>query len=258
MADDRICVQQTPHPIVQPHPPADDVAPARGAAPARAVGRARGVAPGGPGHYTPPRPAAAEPKLRVPGPATDLKAAERQAEKHTGALAKVEGKPTPAQSSAAERVVVHNATVQYAERELRRTIWEQSGSSRAYADFLESSVRFVHAKEMLYAAAGIPMAAAPGTEAAVERYPDLVIAEGKFYQQVRRLPSSDPKDVERSLTQLKTAATEWRDAWAVASKAPSTADDIKLQNACKTGLALAEGTVEAVTDPQFIKAMKPR
>jgi hypothetical protein len=294
MAGDRICVQQTPHPIVQPHPPAGNPV----AAPAR------GVTPGDPGDNTALQPAAPVPKLRVPGPATDPKAAEKQAEKDTYALAdaqknlaKLEN-ATPEQISdaddvirnarqEAERSTVHNATVQYENRARKLVIvkladtelarlrnsdqhrspptraeldaWERL--YRATDDFVESNDSFVHAEQMLYEVAGVPMLSeALPTDIATEKYPNLVMAQGKFNRASDRLFLGEEKDIKRNLAQLKTAAVEWRDAWAAARD--HEAIGTKLRDACEKGFALADGKVKQVTNemanPDFVKALESR
>jgi hypothetical protein len=138
MADgSTIVARQIPQPPVQ-YPPAGNPV----AAPAR------GVPPGDPGDNTALQPAAPVPKLRVPGPAKDTKAAEKQAviatneladaRKHFKNLAKLEN-PTSEQISKAgeaidvaqkeaERTTVLYATAQYENRAQKWAIVKLAGT----------------------------------------------------------------------------------------------------------------------------------
>ena len=129
--------------------------------------------------------------------------------------------------------------------------------NRATNDFVESNDSFVHAEQMLYAVAGVPMLSeALPTDIATEKYPNLVMAQGKFNRASDRLFLGEEKDIKRNLAQLKTAAVEWRDAWAAARD--HEAIGTKLRDACEKGFALADGKVKEVADPDFVKALESR
>jgi hypothetical protein len=279
MADgSTIVARQIPHPPVQ-HPPAGNPV----AAPAG------GVTPGSAGIHSKPRPA--EPKLRVPGPATDPKAAEKQAEKDTYALAKAYTNfenATPEQISKAEaaldtaqenaeRTTVLNATAQYNNREqklaivtLAKTELKQlqadpyPGSltlaklpaahdrlNRATDDSVESNKSFAHAERMLYEVAGVSMLSGGlPTDAATKKYPNLVIAQGKFNRAKSRLFLGGEKNIKQNHAKLETVAKELHTAWKMACKHEGSGT--KLSDACDAGLAIAKFEVERVNK------MKPR
>jgi hypothetical protein len=281
MAGDSMSVARQPlHPPVQ-YPPAGNPV----AAPAR------GVPPGSAGNHPKPDRAAAGPKLRVPGPATDPKAAEKQAEKDTYALAdaytnfvnatperisKAEAALETAQEKA-ERTTVHNATVQYENRARKLAIVKLADTeltqlqadpypgsltlaqldaahdrlNRATNDFAESNDSFARAEQMLYEVAGVPML--PGglsTDAATKKYPNLVMAQGKFNRARNRLLLGGERNIEQNYAKLETAAKELDKAWEMACK--HAGSGTKLSYSCHEGLAIAKFEVERVNK------MKPR
>jgi hypothetical protein len=278
--------RQTFHPPVQ-YPPAGDPV----AAPARGVRR------GSAGKHPKPQPATPGPKLRVPGPATDAKAAEKQAERDTSALAdarklvktlaKLEN-PIAGQISKAaeaidvaqkeaERTTLLNATAQYENREQKWAIVKLADTEltqlradpypsrptvakldaahdrlqRATNDFVESNKSFIHAKKMLHEVAGIDMPhdERPTDAAATDKYPNLVMARGKFNQAWDQLTIFGPKD-SKYFAQVETAGKEWRDAWAAARDHEPFGT---IRDACDAGFAYADSVLKDV-----IKGMKPR
>jgi hypothetical protein len=285
--------RQTLHPPVQYHPAGDPVA-----APARGVTR------GSADKHPKPQPATPQPNLRVPGPATDTKAAEKQAETDTSALADARNhnknlaklkNPIPEQISKAaeaidvaqkeaERTTLLNATAQYENREQKRAIVmlaateltqlrdgnpypsrptvakldaAQDRLQRATNDFAESDDSFIHAKEMLYQVAGVDMPPVErstdderSTDAATDKYPNLVMARGKFNQAWDQLIIFGPKD-SKYFAQVETAGKKWRDAWAAARDQEPFGT--KLRAACDAGFAYADSVLKDV-----IKGMKPR
>jgi hypothetical protein len=252
---------------------------------------ARGVPRGSAGNHTKPQPATPEPNLRVPGPATDAKAAEKRAERDTSALADAKNlakleNPIPGQISKAgeaidvaqkeaERTTLLNATAQYQNREQKWAIVKLADTEltqlrdgnpypsrptvakldaahdrlqRATNDLAESNKSFIHAKKMLYQVAGIDMLPR-STDAATEKYPNLVTAQGKFNRALDQLIIFGSKD-SKYFAQVETAGKEWRDAWAAARKHET---GTKLRAACDAGFADADSKLKDV-----IEEMKPR
>jgi hypothetical protein len=284
MANDSMCVQQTPHSRVPLHPPADD----------------RGVAPGAARHEAAPPPAAHEPKLLVPGPAKDTEAAQKQAKTASQALtvaklnlAKlVRENAPPAEISAAEHLAdieqekaelatVHDAIVQREDHEQRLAILRLADNEvtrllqhpnpspsaaeklhfavnnvlKASKDVDDSRDRFVDAKKMLYAVAGRDVRPAPATDAATDKYPNLVIAKGKFLQATEQFNSSKPKNIKQNLAKVQAAAAEWRTAWAVVRDG-AKGRDTEFRNACDVGFAIAQDNFNFVTNPQWVKSQE--
>lgn len=124
---------------------------------------------------------------------------------------------------------------------------------RASKDVADSRDRFVDAEKMLYAVAGRDVHPEPATDAATDKYPDLVIAKGKFIRATERFNLSKPKDIKRNLDHLQAAAAEWRAAWA---KVRDGARDTELRAACDVGFAIAQENFNFVTDPQWVKSQE--
>jgi hypothetical protein len=130
--------------------------------------------------------------------------------------------------------------------------------SQASKDYEESRASLVHAEKMLHAVAGVPMF--PSTDAATEKYPNLVIAEGKFFRALDRLGTvGDSKDVvKQHLGQAQKAAVDLRTAWARARTDANKGHDTRLKHACDVGFGIADANVQTVTNPDFVKAQESR
>jgi len=123
--------------------------------------------------------------------------------------------------------------------------------NRATNDFVESNDSFIHAKKMLYEVAGASML--PGglaTDSATDKYPNLVMAQGKVDRALNRLLVGEEKNIKQNHAKLATAAKELRTAWEMACK--HEVSGTKLGDACDAGLAFAKFEVERVNK------MKPR
>jgi hypothetical protein len=272
MADD-MSVRQTP-PLYFPPPPAGNPA----AAPAR------GVSQGGPSQTTAPQPAAHVPKLRVPGP--DTIAAENQAEAASLALKEakqnlaklISEHATPARMNAAaasvhialgkaQVAVRHNLNVQGKDLTQRQLVLDLAENERtrlegdyptpaklddafdrlgrALNDWTESDARLARAGGLAAAVASV----APPVNAATATYTSLGDAEDDFNVALYRLEQD-------GLGQVQGAAVALRDAWGVAGA--DAGKGTELQKACDAGFAIAEGIVQGVNDPAFVKAHESR
>jgi hypothetical protein len=279
MADD-MSVRQTP-PLYSAPPPAGNpaAAPAKGVTPGSAGNNTK------PHRATPepklrvPRPATDTKALEQQAKRDTSALADAYmnfANATPEQISKAEAALDTAQENA-ERTTVLNATAQYKNREqklaivkLARTELSQLQAdpypsrltlaqldaahdrlNRATIDLFESNKSFAHAEQMLYEVAGAPMH--PGglaTDSATEKYPNLVMAQGKFDRASNRLFLGGEKNIKQNHAKLETAAVELRTAWAMACKHEGSGT--KLGDACDAGLAFAKSEVERVNK------MKPR
>jgi hypothetical protein len=274
MESDPICVvRQTPVPLHAPQPSAGDPA----------------VTPGVAADNTVPQPAAPEPKWLALGPTKkDAQTAEIQAANARKALAKADRHPgdpvfghaTPARTNAAAASVYiavgkakvavwHNLNVQGQYLTERQFILELARSElgrlegdyptreelddafdrlgRAQNDWAESDARLARAGELAVAVAS----GAPSVKAATAKYPSLGEAEDNFNVALCRLKQD-------GLGQVKVAAQQLRAEWAVARDDARKGSDPELQQACDVGFTIAEGIVQGVNDPGFVKAWNSR